>query len=86
MKRTAYPSMYDVDNLPHVSEIYRLKPRLFLQSVQDNREFFDFKYARLDQRCSIGHFQLRNLLWATSKNDVYYVCEYSHGTGIIDDY
>ncbi|KAL1930311.1 hypothetical protein VTP01DRAFT_10473 [Rhizomucor pusillus] len=46
-----------------------------IDSVQDNREFFDFKYARLDQRCSIGHFQLRNLLWATSKNDVYYVFE-----------
>ncbi|KAL0078038.1 hypothetical protein J3Q64DRAFT_1872827, partial [Phycomyces blakesleeanus] len=37
--------------------------------------FFTFKHGKLSERCSVGHFQLRSLLWATSKNDVYYLLD-----------
>ncbi|CDH53888.1 uncharacterized wd repeat-containing [Lichtheimia corymbifera JMRC:FSU:9682] len=44
-------------------------------NTETGHKFYDFKYAKLSERCSIGHFQLRNLLWATSKDSVYYMYE-----------
>ncbi|ORX94122.1 WD40 repeat-like protein [Basidiobolus meristosporus CBS 931.73] len=43
-----------------------------ISPVISDGNFFKFNYASLRDTCSITHFQLRNLLWATSKNDVYY--------------
>jgi len=40
--------------------------------VQTGSRYFDFRYTRIRDRCTVSHFQLRNLLWATSKNDIYY--------------
>ncbi|KAI8802722.1 WD40-repeat-containing domain protein [Cladochytrium replicatum] len=40
--------------------------------VDQSREFFKFRYTKMRDKCSIDHFQLRNLLWPTSKNDVFY--------------
>ncbi|KAJ3201940.1 hypothetical protein HDU67_000954 [Dinochytrium kinnereticum] len=34
--------------------------------------FYRFHYTNLRYKCSYGHFQLRNLVWATSTNDAYY--------------
>ncbi|OAD75015.1 hypothetical protein PHYBLDRAFT_67779 [Phycomyces blakesleeanus NRRL 1555(-)] len=42
------------------------------EMIKEDR-FFTFKHGKLSERCSVGHFQLRSLLWATSKNDVYYL-------------
>ncbi|KAJ1528239.1 hypothetical protein HK405_002651, partial [Cladochytrium tenue] len=41
---------------------------------RNDGEFYRFFYTRLRKktRCYLNHPQLRNLLWATSKNDVYY--------------
>ncbi|KAI9313578.1 WD40-repeat-containing domain protein [Dichotomocladium elegans] len=44
-----------------------------IKEVSNDCEFYTFKHAQLTEKLSIGHFQLRNLLWATSKNDVYYM-------------
>lgn len=44
------------------------------KNVTANEEYYTFKSSKLDEKCSIGHFQLRNLLWATNKNNIYYVC------------
>lgn len=41
--------------------------------VTSNEEYYSFRSSKLNEHCSIGHFQLRNLLWATNKNNVYYV-------------
>ncbi|KAI9193422.1 WD40-repeat-containing domain protein [Polychytrium aggregatum] len=41
--------------------------------VRTDGQFYKFRYTRLSQVCTIVHFQLRNLIWATSKNDVYYI-------------
>ncbi|ORX54628.1 WD40 repeat-like protein, partial [Hesseltinella vesiculosa] len=35
--------------------------------------FYRFKHSKLKEPCRIGHFQLRNLLWAPTKNSVYYI-------------
>ncbi|KAJ3096124.1 hypothetical protein HDU97_006203 [Phlyctochytrium planicorne] len=34
--------------------------------------YYRFNFTNLKYKCSWGHFQLRNLVWATSINDVYY--------------
>ncbi|KAK9768469.1 hypothetical protein K7432_000880 [Basidiobolus ranarum] len=47
-----------------------------LSPMRTDGNFLKFNYASLRDTCSITHFQLRNLLWATSKNDVYYTSEY----------
>jgi WD40 repeat protein len=39
--------------------------------------FYKFRYTNLNHRCSLHHFQLRYLLSAPSKNDVYYIHENS---------
>ncbi|KAI8140995.1 WD40-repeat-containing domain protein [Fennellomyces sp. T-0311] len=44
-----------------------------IKSVSTDRKYYSFKYAKLNERCNYGHFQLRNLLWATSKNSIYYM-------------
>lgn len=48
----------------------------------NSEEYYTFKYAKLTERCSIGHFQLRNLLWATTKDDIYYMCKPSIFNGL----
>ncbi|KAI8344675.1 WD40-repeat-containing domain protein [Chlamydoabsidia padenii] len=45
-----------------------------VKNVRRDQRFYDFKYAKLNESCGIGHFQLRNLLSATSKNTVHYIC------------
>ncbi|KAI8089835.1 WD40-repeat-containing domain protein [Halteromyces radiatus] len=44
-----------------------------VKTVSHNQQYYEFKFAKLKEACRIGHFQLRNLLWATSKNTVYYI-------------
>ncbi|KAI9093820.1 WD40-repeat-containing domain protein, partial [Phlyctochytrium arcticum] len=34
--------------------------------------FYKFRHAQLEHKCHIVHFQLRNLVWATSKQDVFF--------------
>ncbi|KAI9484810.1 WD40-repeat-containing domain protein [Zychaea mexicana] len=46
-----------------------------IKKISSDQQYYSFKYAKLNERCNIGHFQLRNLLWATSKNNVYYMYE-----------
>ncbi|KAI8824821.1 WD40-repeat-containing domain protein [Fimicolochytrium jonesii] len=40
--------------------------------VRQDAQLYQFRHASLQNKCMYLHFQLRNLLWATSKNDVYY--------------
>ncbi|WVZ57126.1 hypothetical protein U9M48_007555 [Paspalum notatum var. saurae] len=47
------------------------------KQVERKDTFFDFHLSTRAVRSTIVHFQLRNLLWATSKNDVYLVQNYS---------
>ncbi|KAF9158250.1 hypothetical protein DFQ26_007823 [Actinomortierella ambigua] len=41
--------------------------------VDYSETYYDFRYTDTTQHCSHGHFQLRNLVSMTSKNDVYYI-------------
>lgn len=43
--------------------------------MANNEELYSFKSTKLKEKCSIGHFQLRNLVWAANKNNIYYVCD-----------
>ncbi|KAI8917205.1 WD40-repeat-containing domain protein [Powellomyces hirtus] len=38
--------------------------------------FYQFHHTSLQNKCSVVHIQLRNLVWATSKNDVFYTNPY----------
>src|SRR5579859_321064 len=39
--------------------------------------FYKFRYTNLKHHCSLHHFQLRYLLSATSKNDLFYILDNS---------
>ncbi|RUS19704.1 hypothetical protein BC937DRAFT_87074 [Endogone sp. FLAS-F59071] len=43
-----------------------------IKSVTSDAQFYKFKYTKLTEKCSYYHFQLRNQLWVTSKNDIFY--------------
>ncbi|KAJ0087095.1 hypothetical protein Patl1_08498 [Pistacia atlantica] len=57
------------------------RPREELQKecleVEKGKTFYDFQFNTRIVRTTIVHFQLRNLLWATSKHDVYLMQNYS---------
>ncbi|KAJ1966031.1 hypothetical protein GGI12_000349 [Dipsacomyces acuminosporus] len=42
--------------------------------IDNSASFYEFRYSALsaDHRCQINHFQLRDLIWATSGYDVFY--------------
>lgn len=42
------------------------------KQIQGMTLFYNFLYTSSKTRNSIAHFQLRNLIWATSKHDVYF--------------
>ncbi|CAM0912995.1 unnamed protein product [Alopecurus aequalis] len=57
------------ENFPQSGE---LMDKLCKQ-VEGNNKYYEFQYNTRLVKPSILHFQLRNLLWATSKHDVYFM-------------
>ncbi|XP_011621403.1 uncharacterized WD repeat-containing protein C2A9.03 [Amborella trichopoda] len=47
------------------------------KKVENGSTFYDFQFNTRLVKSTIVHFQLRNLLWATSKHDVYLMQNYS---------
>ncbi|KAG5544291.1 hypothetical protein RHGRI_016893 [Rhododendron griersonianum] len=47
------------------------------EQVEKGHNFYDFQFNTRLVKSTIVHFQLRNLLWATSKHDVYLMQNYS---------
>uniref|UniRef100_A0A5B7BMK4 Uncharacterized protein n=1 Tax=Davidia involucrata TaxID=16924 RepID=A0A5B7BMK4_DAVIN len=47
------------------------------KQVEKGHNFYDFQFNTRLVKSTIVHFQLRNLLWATSKHDVYLMQNYS---------
>ncbi|KAJ7959037.1 WD40 repeat [Quillaja saponaria] len=45
--------------------------------VQKGKNYYDFQFNTRLVKSTIVHFQLRNLIWATSKHDVYLMQNYS---------
>uniref|UniRef100_A0A1J3I733 Putative WD repeat-containing protein C2A9.03 n=1 Tax=Noccaea caerulescens TaxID=107243 RepID=A0A1J3I733_NOCCA len=45
--------------------------------VEKGENFYEFQFNTRLVKSTIAHFQLRNLLWATSKHDVYFMKNYS---------
>ena len=82
------PDVQDIpwESLPFSREDYRATrlraggtlatvPRAGLKEPRRDARFFDFFKNTRSVRCSIAHFQLRNLAWATSKHDVFVIHE-----------
>eukprot|EP00898_Chlorokybus_atmophyticus_P008656 jgi/Chlat1/8792/Chrsp90S09252 len=65
---------YENLNFPHTQLDKECK------QVRKTGRFFDFRYNTRAVKCTIVHFQLRNLVWATSKHDVYVMhhCAINH--------
>ncbi|XP_051124504.1 uncharacterized WD repeat-containing protein C2A9.03-like isoform X3 [Andrographis paniculata] len=51
--------------------------KLKCKEVEKGHNFYDFHFNTRAVKSTIVHFQLRNLLWATSKHDVYLMQNYS---------
>ena len=43
-----------------------------LIEVDSSHEYYRFKYSTMKEKSMIVHFQLRNLIWATGKHEVFY--------------
>src|SRR5438552_59218 len=67
--------------IAHLSKLCIFLPLFFpLTSSQRSSRthtFYKFRYTNFNHRCSLHHFQLRYLLSATSKNDLYYIFDNS---------
>ncbi|PIA17058.1 WD40 repeat-like protein [Coemansia reversa NRRL 1564] len=66
-RRDVYPQYQSV---PHNVQ----KVRRGANCVDSTASYYDFRYSTTgnDYKCEINHFQLRNLVWATSSYDVFY--------------
>ncbi|KAI8890210.1 WD40 repeat-like protein, partial [Backusella circina FSU 941] len=49
------------------------KKQQSIHPIADNEEFYSFSCSKLREPCSIGHFQLRDLVSVTNKNNIYYM-------------
>ncbi|KAM7258181.1 hypothetical protein ACFE04_013922 [Oxalis oulophora] len=65
---------YESLSRSHDPELH--KDQDYLQ-VEKGKTFYDFHFNTRLVKSTIAHFQLRNLLWASSKHDVYFVEHYS---------
>ncbi|KAL7750396.1 hypothetical protein RI367_004169 [Sorochytrium milnesiophthora] len=50
--------------------LYDLSNLRTLLPVQSRVPFYQFNHSNLAEKCCFNHFQLRNLIWATSHNEV----------------
>lgn len=57
------------ENFPQSGELMNK----LCKQVEGNSKYYEFRYNTRVVKPSILHFQLRNLLWATSKHDVYFM-------------
>ncbi|CAN8234029.1 unnamed protein product [Cochlearia groenlandica] len=59
--------------------LFRFKEELHKEclQVEKGRTFYEFQFNTRLVKPTISHFQLRNLIWATSKHDVYFMKNYS---------
>lgn len=72
---------YRVTRLEQYRNYENVQPHDEIQEVCKHAEkggnFYDFFLNTRNVKCTIIHFQLRNLVWATSKHDVYVLSNYS---------
>ncbi|KAI9013734.1 hypothetical protein CLU79DRAFT_768495 [Phycomyces nitens] len=66
-----YLSLQDQDHNNLVNKI-ESQP---VKKVSRDESFYRFKHSKTNIRCTFGHFQLRNLLCAPTKNHVYYISD-----------
>jgi hypothetical protein len=68
MRISRLNSYKNYENLPSNRELLQKE----IRQVDSHHEYYRFKYSTMKAKSMIVHFQLRNLIWATSKHEVYY--------------
>ncbi|XP_066371483.1 uncharacterized WD repeat-containing protein C2A9.03-like [Miscanthus floridulus] len=61
------------ENIPNSGEAAMMA----CKSTEKGRTYYEFRRNTRSVKSTISHFQLRNLVWATSKHDVYLLLHYS---------
>ncbi|KAL8226360.1 hypothetical protein R6Q57_016192 [Mikania cordata] len=72
-RETRLKQYKNYENLPHSHEDLEKE----CKKVNKGHTFYDFQFNTRLVKPTVVHFQLRNLLWATSKHDLYLMQNYS---------
>ncbi|KAL4565979.1 hypothetical protein LXL04_030087 [Taraxacum kok-saghyz] len=72
-RETRLKQYKNYENLPHSREHLEKE----CKKVDKNQILYDFQFNTRLVKPTVVHFQLRNLLWATSKHDLYLMQNYS---------
>ncbi|CAJ1958533.1 unnamed protein product [Sphenostylis stenocarpa] len=72
-RRTRLEQYKNYENIPGSGD----KSGKDCQNTKKGYSFYDFKKNTRSVKSTILHFQLRNLVWATSKHDVYLMSQFS---------
>ncbi|KAI8854831.1 WD40-repeat-containing domain protein [Chytridium lagenaria] len=71
--RDVYRSTRIMKNLTNYTNLHVPNDEILKDMIYPRTDgfFYRFHYTNLRYKCSYGHFQLRNLIWATSSHDVF---------------
>ncbi|KAJ3675674.1 hypothetical protein LUZ60_004716 [Juncus effusus] len=72
-RKTRIKTYKNYENFPNSSELLEKT----CKQVEKGSNYYDFRYNSRAVSPCILHFQLRNLIWATSKHDVYFISDTS---------
>ncbi|KAK1406913.1 hypothetical protein QVD17_38522 [Tagetes erecta] len=72
-RQTRLEQYKNYENIPHSGE----GSEKACKATTKTGLFYDFRQSSRSARSTILHFQLRNLVWATSKHDVYFMSHFS---------
>ncbi|WVZ94945.1 hypothetical protein U9M48_040771 [Paspalum notatum var. saurae] len=72
-RQTRLEEYKNYENIPNSGEA----AKKVCKSTEKGGTYYEFRRNTRSVKSSIAHFQLRNLVWATSKHDVYLLLHYS---------
>ncbi|KAJ1267439.1 hypothetical protein BS78_07G055800 [Paspalum vaginatum] len=72
-RQTRLEEYKNYENIPNSGEA----AKKVCKSTEKGGTYYEFRRNTRSVKSSISHFQLRNLVWATSKHDVYLLLHYS---------
>ncbi|MBA0722158.1 hypothetical protein Golax_009634, partial [Gossypium laxum] len=72
-RQTRLEQYKNYENIPHSGEVSGKDCKI----TKKGASYYDFRLNSRSVKSTILHFQLRNLIWATSKHDVYLMSRFS---------
>ncbi|KAL1103427.1 hypothetical protein V6Z11_D05G439000 [Gossypium hirsutum] len=72
-RQTRLEQYKNYENIPHSGEVSGKDCKI----TKKGASYYDFRLNSRSVKSTILHFQLRNLVWATSKHDVYLMSQFS---------